>query len=91
MRKSIIGKTYIPFDNSWSVNLTSTCDYPHKSKNRYLAGTNNTESKTCIIASEPFMCNTIIVALDQKHSYEMIIVECENESHMVLFDKQCVK
>lgn len=87
MKESIIGMKYIPFDNSFSVNLTSCCDYPYLNKQKYLGGTYNTSPKTCTIVSEPFSVNTRINALDKDYIYQMIAVEYNNETHVVLFNK----
>jgi hypothetical protein len=84
---SIIGKKYIPSDNSWAVNITKAGDYPYKSEQSHLAGTYNTNPKTTIIVSEPFMCNTLTtVRKDSKHKHLMILVEFQEETHAVLYD-----
>ena len=56
MKESLIGKYYIPNDNSYSVNLTTSTQYPYNNEQKYLAGTYNTDAKICLIVSEPFMC-----------------------------------
>jgi hypothetical protein len=86
MKESLIGKYYLPVDNSYSVNLTSAVDYPYKNEHLYLAGTYNTEAKLCIIVSEPFTIN-----IDGMRMVEMILVEYEKQISTIMYFKDCVR
>ena len=88
--KSIIGKKYIPFDNSWSVNVTIAGDYPLKNKQSYLAGSIGLglASKIVTIVSEPFQCNVNTFGCKNPKGIEtMIMVDYNEQTHMVMFDK----
>lgn len=92
MKKSIIGKKYQPFDNSWEVNITSCTDYPVENKIKYPAGTQCGDPKReCTIISEPFMCNVMSIGLSNpKITREMIMVDIEGDTHMIMFFKECI-
>lgn len=92
MSESLIGKYYLPYDNSYSVNLTSSSNYPYKNDQRYLAGTFNSDAKLCVIVSEPFICK-VKSCVDNSITYEyyMILVGYNNEVISVLFNKSNVK
>lgn len=85
MKESIIGKKYIPIDNSWSVNVTTASDYPHKNEWRYLSGTpdNNFTPVECTIVSEPFFMK--VSTYKQIREQLMVAVDYNDETHIVLF------
>lgn len=88
--KTLIGKVYVPNDNSWSVNVTKAGSDLCINEKRYLAGTKYGDPvRNCIIVSEPFICNVQKVG-KHKCEYDMIMVEYDGETHMVLFDEECV-
>lgn len=90
--KSLIGKKYTPYDNSWSVNVTDCGDILSKAKCSFLAGKFGSNAVECTIVSEPFRCNTRMSGLKESNgTYEMIMVNFNNETHMVLFNKHYVK
>lgn len=89
MKESLIGKYYIPNDNSYSVNLTTSTQYPYNNEQKYLAGTYNTDAKICLIVSEPFMCKVRTV-LNQISEIMMILVEYDNEVISVIFYEHLV-
>ena len=99
MKKSLIGRGYIPFDNSFEVDLT------HHANNRgdaygkhgQLSGTNKKDSfgtwvkdkptaTDCIILTEPFKCfvNNIFQEVITR---EMIIVNSGGRSYMTIFEE----
>ncbi len=87
--KSIIGKKYIPQDNSYSVNLTSSSGYPYKNDfTTYLAGAlfQDHTPKVCTILTEPFEC--AVTGLDKIKLEIMIIVEYNNTTHMTMYFEQ---
>ena len=74
--KSLIGKKYVPVDNSWSVNVTDCGNMLSRARRSYLAGTStpHTPAKDCIIVSEPFMCSVETIGIDdQLNKHKMII------------------
>lgn len=84
--ESIIGKKYIPCDNSYSVNITSTSGHPYKNERLLLAAciANDEKINICTIISEPFLCN--VKSFDGSIiSEKMIAVEYENTTSLVLF------
>lgn len=89
MKESLIGKYYIPNDNSYSVNLTTSTQHPYKSEQRYLAGAFGKEAKMCVIVSEPFMCK-IRTVLGGISEIVMILVEYDNEVSSVIFYEHLV-
>lgn len=91
MKESLIGKKYRPHDNSWSINVTTCSNYPYKNKQGYLAGTHNTSQKECIICSEPFDCyiNKSVLHFNLEIC-KMIMVNFNQETHMVLFNESSV-
>ena len=92
--KTIIGKKYIPCDNSWAVNVTKAGSYSYKNNNAYLAGIQSLEHspKECTIISEPFECITNTSGIpNSKKKYTMIMVEFQEETHMVLFFEHCIQ
>ena len=90
--KSIIGKNYVPSDNSYSVNVTKSGNYPYKNEPTYLAGTCFNIPKVCTILSEPFECDCYIHGISNpKNIHTMIMVRYNQETHMVLFDKKNVR
>ena len=89
MKESLIGKYYIPNDNSYSVNLTISTQHPYKNEQRYLAGSFNSEAKMCVIVSEPFMCK-IRTVFNDISEMEMILVEYDNEVSSVMFNEHLV-
>jgi hypothetical protein len=92
MSESLIGKKYLPTDNSYSVNLTTSAPtFSSENKQLYLAGKYNEPAKLCEIVSEPFYCfiNTgFDFPPDKKH--KMILVEYEGNTCSVLFNDRCV-
>ena len=82
--KSIIGKMYIPRDNSYSVNLSSSCEHPYENKKRYLAGYDKSGAKKCKIISEPFKITepTYLTEVD------MIVVKYGEEFHTVMYREE---
>ena len=85
-KESLIGKKYIPIDNSWSVNVTSCGDFLSKAKRSYLARSYWDEGKTCVIVSESFICNVCTTGVSEPRSTrKMIMVNYNNETHMVMF------
>jgi len=89
--RTLIGKEYIPVDNSWSVNVTLCGDILRSAKTSYLAGTYRTPPKKCIIVSDPFFCNTQTTGISKpKEIKEMIMVEYNDETHMVLYNPEGV-
>lgn len=80
--QSIIGKKYIPFDNSHSCNLS----LQKPSGNIYLAGTLiGHEPKICTIISNPFLMKRINCEGKLKET-EMVLVEYNNQTYSVMFD-----
>lgn len=90
MSESIVGKYYLPHDNSYSVNLTSASNYPYDNEQLYLAGTNDTDAKLCKIVSEPFICNVRVGLDGDIKQYEMILVEYEGQTSSILYHKDSV-
>lgn len=86
----LIGKYYLPYDNSYSVNITSISNYPYEHKPLYLAGTFNTEAKLCKIVSEPFICKINTINNDVTEM-AMILVEYDNNTVSVMFHQSAVK
>lgn len=91
-KNSLIGKKYIPKDNSWSVNVTFCGHRMLRDSDlgrRYLAGNYNNDKKECTIVSEPFRCTvrTGISSLNnvKTASVDMIMVNYNNETHMVMY------
>ena len=92
--KSLVGKVYIPCDNSWSVNVTDCGSTLSRAKYSCLAGTQLPYSSAvkCIIVSEPFKCNINTFGISEPNQVrEMIMVEYNHETHMVLFYNNCVQ
>jgi hypothetical protein len=87
--ESLIGKWYLPVDNSYSVNLTSAALYPYKSEDTSLAGNYNSDAKMCIIVSEPFICK-VHSDISGLRTHEMIMVEYENKTYSILYYERCV-
>lgn len=83
---SIIGKKYIPFDNSYSVNITNCSNYPYNNvKTSYLAGNQGGElAKECIIKTEPFKCN-IKTWNNNIEEKEMVVVSYRDNDYVVMF------
>jgi hypothetical protein len=90
MKESLIGRCYLPVDNSYSVNLTSATKYPYKSEDISLAGGFNSDAKMCVIVSEPFICR-VDSDLSGIRTYEMIMVEYENKTYSILYYEHCVR
>ena len=89
----IIGRKYIPFDNSYSVNLTKPLkeikgyEYAGKVVNRdYLAGTSGSNPIICEVLTNPFIA-TVIVSVNTVKEREMIIVKNleTGETNMVMY------
>jgi hypothetical protein len=90
--ESIIGRYYLPFDNSYSVNITSCSNYPYENKHMYLAGTASSNNILCKVVSEPFMCKVKSLAINNKISdILMIIVEHNNEHITVMYKESQLK
>lgn len=87
---SIIGKKYLPSDNSYSVNVTSSTLFPYKSKQIYLAGIVNEEGKECTILTDPFDCSIIHSVNKSVVLLPMIIVQYGNTTACVMYYKHCV-
>ena len=90
MKESLIGKFYLPSDNSYSVNLTSSSNNPYENDQLYLAGTFNTNAKLCTIVSEPFMCY-INTSIGTSKLVEMILVEYDGQTSSILYYEKCVQ
>ena len=83
--QSIIGRQYLPGDNSYAVNLTDSSNYPYTNENSYLAGTHGGMGrKQVTIVSEPFLCK-IRTILGDIRQHPMIVVESEGKHHLTLF------
>lgn len=88
----IIGKTYIPKDNSYSVCLSKINNNHGIPDNThdYLAGAYHPkeQAKVCIIVTEPFF-----VTFDRSINvlHRMIIVQYKNKQYMVLYHKDAIK
>ncbi len=83
--KNIIGKSYIPSDNSYAVNITTSTKYPSENENLYLVGTFNSNNKICTILTNPFK-PSINTGFDEITNEDyFIIVQYNNTTHMVLF------
>lgn len=89
MKESLIGKYYLPYDNSYSVNLTSASSYPYKNEQKQLAGDYKSDAKFCLIVSEPFSCKVTTVLGDIR-TVEMILVEYDNKTSSVMYFEHCV-
>lgn len=89
MGESLIGKWYLPVDNSYSVNLTSAANHPYISEDTSLAGNYNSDAKMCVIVSEPFICK-VDSGLSGIRTYDMIMVEYENKTYSILYYERCV-
>ena len=91
-KKSLIGKKYIPCDNSWSVNVTDCGKSLFKPQRSFLAGICGGGGVECVIISEPFDCIVETIGIENpKSTHKMIMVNYNDETHMVLFYKNCVK
>lgn len=94
IKPSIIGRTYIPCDNSYAICLSeiNTFHGIADGTHDYLAGTrveNGETPKECIILTEPF---TVTLMRDIRNhvnptprKYPMIIVEWNNKQYMYLY------
>lgn len=86
LMESIIGKKYRPSDNSWSLNLTKSCNEFNRVIRGYLGGTYRTNAVICTIKSEPFKMK-VESGTRRVGTRTMIIVEYNKSSYIVLFDK----
>lgn len=84
--ESIIGKKYRPSDNSWSLNLTKSCNGFNRVIRGYLGGTYRTDAVICTIKSEPFKMK-VESGIHFVGTRTMIVVEYGKNSYIVLFDK----
>lgn len=87
--ESLIGKYYSPYDNSYSVNLTSCSGYSYENKRLYLAGTSDSGEKMCLIVSEPFLCKVRTIS-DNTVDRVMILVEYDGNTVSVMFHESRV-
>ena len=87
--KSLIGLKYVPHDNSYAINMTSSSNYPHRNDQLFLAGTIDTKKVICDIVSDPFYC-VIETPFGNKKRCEMIMVDYNNTTSCVIFHKNCV-
>lgn len=85
MQRKLIGKKYIPHDNSYSKNLTN----PFKD---YILSGNNTgeDPKECIIVSEIYNLEIECKASGKFYTYVFIDVEFNNDTVRVLFKENNV-
>jgi hypothetical protein len=90
MTKSLIGYNYIPYDNSYSVNLTSASNHPYRNESKYLAGTFDSDPKICVIVSEPFMCRVNSI-FEECKLIEMIMVQYDGQTSSVMFSLDYVR
>lgn len=87
--KKIVGKLYIPIDNSYSINVTQPIDntFNIATVNRdYLAGTNSDNPKLCTILTQPF--KAMIKAFRNEYKEIECIMVKNNETgqtSMVMF------
>ena len=86
LMESIIGKKYKPSDNSWSLNLTKSCNEFNRVIRGYLGGTHRTDAVICTIKSEPFKMS-VESGVHRVGTRTMIIVEYKRSSYVVLFNK----
>lgn len=88
MAQSIIGKLYLPSDNSYSVNLTSCSNYSYKNdRTKYLAGAIELKllPKEVTIISEPFLCK-VNTSINTNKKMPMILVkDSDGDIHSTLF------
>ena len=76
--KSLIGKTYVPRDNSYAENLTT-------GEKKYLAGTRWQAAIPVTILTDPYE-ETITNIANKKVLHTFIKVKCpDNQEHRVLF------
>lgn len=76
--ESLIGKRYLPRDNSFSRNLSN------ERHTDFLAPTAWTEAEVTTIKSEPFLVNTYFIGVIQAHLF--ILVETERqETYFVMY------
>ncbi len=93
MKKSIIGKPYLPIDNSYSVNITKPTKIDHRfgwvENKGYLAGTasRNDDPHPCIVITEPFKANVHMGFKDELKETELIIVKdlIDDHCHTIMF------
>jgi hypothetical protein len=94
-KKSLIGKYYLPLDNSYSVNISSAARYPYENKHLHLAGHHmyyqEENAKLCLIVSEPFIAKIHSESDNTFKEYEMIIVEYQKSTVVVLFYDHCIQ
>lgn len=88
-KKSLIGKIYIPNDNSYVVNLSDN-------KEEYEAQLGGDQCgnvpKCCLIISEPYIKQQMVGILrPHLESYKFINVVYNNKVYRVLFDERGVK
>jgi len=90
--KSIIGRKYYPYDNSYTVNLTSSSNYPCiNDQSNYLAGNlMGALVKECIIVSEPFNC-IVKGFMGKTKVIEMILVTYNNCTYSVMYHENAIK
>jgi hypothetical protein len=92
LKKSIIGRKYIPCDNSYTVNLTSSSNFPYKNNTTiYLAGTaRGDEPKECIILTEPFKCSIVTMSKETYDIETMVVVQYKDTTHITLYYESCL-
>jgi hypothetical protein len=86
--KSLIGKYYLPYDNSYAVNLTLRNT---DNIRLFACKANNNIQEECIIKSEPILVK-VTPTVNITKTIPMIIVENEfGEDVLVMYDKDFVK
>lgn len=86
---SIIGKTYLPNDNSWQINI-SQHDNGGKMQNDSLAGIYNEPAKETTIITEPFKVNVFWMGKYREKEF-VIVNDSKGDSHMTLFHEDCIR
>jgi hypothetical protein len=88
--ESLIGRKYIPNDNSYQVNITTAGKSTGINICRHLAGVYRKSPKTCIIVSEPFECK-VLQSDELLKSITMICIDYNNETHCTVFDPRRIE
>lgn len=81
--ETLIGKKYVSFDNSYTLNLTN------QNRDYRLAGMHGENPKEATIVSEPYK-QIIDSIVDGKKEYDFINVEYEGDTIRVLFYEKAV-
>lgn len=83
--ENIIGKTYIPADNSYAI-----CLEDFENSNKHLTG--GIYDKKCIIISKPYKSNSKEKGYNPRADaiHDFINVLYQNHTYMVLFSEKCI-